>query len=108
MARKINYNKMFEEPVQVEHFDDIVEEVTEMLDFAPEPEPRPVTAVGVVDCKNKLNLRVEPDANANIIKILDKGAEVLIYTEESTADFYKVCTESGLEGYCMKKFVVLQ
>lgn len=109
MSRK-NYNKMYD-PEAVEHFDEVVEEVAEMIEpvvVEPEPEPEPVVAVGKIECKNKLNLRAEPYADANVVKELNKGAEVMVYVDESTADFYKVCTESGLEGYCMKKFVVLQ
>ena len=28
--------------------------------------------------------------------------------DESTEDFYKICTESGINGYCLKKFIEIQ
>ena len=54
----------------------------------------------------KLNVREEPVTDAaNILGTLNKGAEVLIDEVESTEDFYKVCTEKGLGGFCMKQFI---
>ena len=107
MSNKVNYNKMFEEPAVVEHVDDVVEEIAEMIE--PETEVEEVvndnTEIGVVDCKCKLNIRVAPYADADVVKEIAKGAEVMVYLDESTDDFYKVCTESGVEGFCMKKFI---
>ena len=107
MSRKnVNYNKMFEEPAQVEHFDDIVEEVAEMAEIAPEPELEPEEYLlgKVVKC-DKLRVRKEPDTNAPVAKEIVKGTEVMIDPEKSTDDFYSVVTESGVEGFCMKKFI---
>jgi hypothetical protein len=39
--------------------------------------------------------------------VIEQGAEVAINKEESTAEFYKVCTASGVEGFCMKKFITV-
>lgn len=58
----------------------------------------------VVDCK-KLNVRKDPDADAEILGTLPVGAEVLIDENESTDDFYNICAASGFEGFCMKKFI---
>lgn len=64
----------------------------------------PEAIVGtVVNCK-KLNVRKNPDANSQVLFTIDKDAEVLIYLESSTAEWYKVLA-NGLEGFCMKKFV---
>ena len=61
----------------------------------------------VVNCK-KLNLRKSPlkdSDGANVITTLLAGAAVVINESDSTPNFYKVTTETGLEGYCMKPFI---
>jgi hypothetical protein len=63
--------------------------------------------IGKVDGCSKLNVREEPNLFAGIVCQLEKGAEVVIDEKESTEDFYKVYTASGIEGFCMKKFVAL-
>lgn len=65
----------------------------------------PVTVVGVVvDCQ-KLNIRKEPNAEAEILGTISVGSEVTIDESESNENFYKVCTAAGAEGFCMKKFI---
>lgn len=90
------------EPVEV------VEETAEVIEepMVEEPiidEPKHISGV-VVDCV-KLNVREQPNPNADILGIINEGSEVLVNEEESTDDFYKICTSAGLEGYCMRKFV---
>lgn len=63
---------------------------------------------GVVDGCTKLNVREEPSLFAEIVCQLDKGAEVVIDDAESTDDFYRVYTASGMEGFCLKKFITLK
>lgn len=58
----------------------------------------------VVDC-TKLNVRKDPDEDAEILGTLPVGAEVMIDESESTDDFYNVCAASGFEGFCMKRFI---
>lgn len=107
MARKnVNYNKMFEENEVVETIEEVVEEVTEITETIEEPEP--VTELGKIVKCDRLRVRKEPNANAPVIKELAKGTEVMIDIEKSTEEFYSVATESGIEGFCMKKFVELQ
>lgn len=61
----------------------------------------------VVDCA-KLNVRKDPDADAEILGTLSAGAEVMIDESESTDDFYNVCAASGFEGFCMKRFIAVE
>lgn len=61
----------------------------------------------VVDCKN-LNVRTQPDSDAEILGTIPADSEVLIDESESTSEFYKVCVVSGLEGFCMKKYIAVQ
>ena len=58
----------------------------------------------VNNCK-KLNIRKLPSRDAEIVSELIEGSEVMIDKKESTALFYKICTEHGIEGYCMKNFI---
>ena len=58
----------------------------------------------VVDCV-KLNVRVEPNADAEIVGQINASTKLEVYENESTEEFYKICTHSGVEGYCMKKFI---
>lgn len=63
----------------------------------------------VVNCE-KLNLRKSPlkdSDGANVITTLLAGTAVVINESDSTPNFYKVTTENGLEGYCMKQFIKL-
>lgn len=61
----------------------------------------------VVGC-HSLNVRQEPKADADIVQIVKAGTIVEVDFAESTTDFYKVHTESGAAGYCMKKFIKIQ
>lgn len=58
----------------------------------------------VVGCKN-LNVRKTPSPDAEIVQIIECGSEVMIDAGKCTDDFHAVCTASGAEGYCMKKFI---
>lgn len=71
-----------------------------------EPIPDPVIGV-VTDC-SKLNVRKEPKSDAEVICIVEALSEVMIDEKESTEEFYKVTTEAGAEGYCMKKYVTVK
>lgn len=58
----------------------------------------------VVDCV-KLNVRMEPSSNSEVIGQINASSNLEVYENESTEEFYKICTHSGVEGYCMKKFI---
>lgn len=58
----------------------------------------------VVDCV-KLNVRKSPSADATVITEIPVGTKVQIIDKESTKDFYHVCTATGIDGFCMKKFI---
>ena len=58
----------------------------------------------VIGCK-KLNVRKLPSRDAGIVSELVEDSEVMIDEKESTALFYKICTEHGIEGFCMKQFI---
>ena len=65
----------------------------------------PETVVGVVANCNKLNVRVAPDATADVACVLNAGTEIEVNVTDSTDEWFSVCTAAGIEGYCMRKFV---
>ncbi len=62
--------------------------------------------VGIVNCA-RLNVRVSPTLDASIVCILDRGAKVSI-ANDSGNEFYSMYTETGVYGYCMKKFITVE
>ena len=72
-----------------------------ILDIEAKPEP---TIGSVVDCI-MLNVRKEPSIESEILCEISWSTELMVYEDESTDEFYKICTASGIEGYCMKKFI---
>lgn len=100
--------------------DDIVDVVTEP-EATPEPvieqeaasevTPEPVVDVcklGQVSGCAKLNIRSAAKFDSNIICEIPCGTEVEINEEESSGDYYKVCTSSGIEGFCMKTYITIE
>ena len=109
MSRTRTYvTKETPEGVKVEDITEVEEPVMESVE---EREPEPETEqksefIGgiVINC-SRLRVRRYPELDANVICEIDAGAHVAIDNDESTEDFYKVCTETGIDGYCMKKFI---
>lgn len=86
------------EPVEAEQ---VVEETVE----APVEQK---TILGIVTDCVKLNVRKNPNLNSDVVTIIDARADVTINEEESTKDFYKIHTASGVNGYCMKKYITIK
>ena len=68
--------------------------------------PEPIT--GFVDNCLRLNVREKPNIDAEILTALEAGSEVRLLKDEIENGFYKICTASGLEGYCMCEYIVLK
>lgn len=66
------------------------------------------TRIGVVYNCEKLNIRRSASKHSDVVAVVDVGSELLIDSIRSTHDFYKVCTASGIEGYCMSEFVFVK
>ena len=84
----------------------IEEEVVDAVETEVSEETASKTQGVVVDC-TKLRVRKEADDTADVLCLLEVSAEVQVDLEASTPDFFKVTTESGVEGYCMKKFIAV-
>lgn len=113
-----NYNKMSKKnnKVETESVKPVETEATETTETtetteAPETtetelaKPEPIE--GTVGCE-KLYVRSDATVDSDPVGIIDRGSKVFIYEDESTEEFYKVCAATGLEGYCMKKFISVQ
>ena len=85
-------NNQIEEPQIVE------EEVSE---------PKKQMIGVVMDCSS-LNIRAKSSINSEIIATVKVGTELLINEDESIGEWYKVCTEVGIEGFCMRKYVSIR
>ena len=67
-------------------------------------EPKKHMIGTVMDCSS-LNIRAKSNVNSEIIATVKAGTELLIDKDESVNEWYKVCTEAGIEGFCMKRYV---
>lgn len=79
--------------------------------YTPPPEvveERKPDIMGVVAGCALLNVRAEPSLDAEIACQIVDGAELVIDETDSTEFFYRVCTATGVEGYCMKEYVVIR
>lgn len=63
--------------------------------------------IGLVSNCANLRIRKEPDAKAEVLGTIPVHTEVMIDEAESIGEFYKVYTDSGLEGFCMKQFITV-
>lgn len=66
--------------------------------------PIPEKVRGIVRCI-RLNVRKEPSLESSKIGVLLTGDELVIDLSKSTDCWYKVSTDSGLDGYCIKDFI---
>lgn len=83
-----------------------IPEVEPEVIVEPEPAPEPeIRKIGKVKGCKKLNVRKLPNQDAKILCEIVEGSEVMIDEKASTAAYFKVCTEAGIDGYCMKKFI---
>ena len=100
---KRDYTKYSKEFKPITPKVEVVEPVAEPVEQVEvEPVP-PVTGV-VTNCL-KLNVRSEPKPTAEALCIVERGSELIVYKDESTEAYYKVCTAAGVEGYCVKFYV---
>lgn len=83
-----------EEEIAVE---ELTEETTESVE--------PSTVLGVVTECVKLRVRSTPEVAENVLTEITLASEVLVDLKESTDEFYKITTEAGIEGYCMRQYI---
>ena len=90
---------------------DVTEEVEEEIAKVNESEEATKeadsTVVGYVSGCLKLNIREEGYPGANVVCVVPEKTALLIEAAESNDEWYKVYTETGMEGFCMKQYVTL-
>lgn len=105
-----NYNKMSKKrrneteeiiPQPIEAVEPVEPVTEEPVVDTPEPEK----LEGVVSGCAQMYVRSGASVDAEPLGVIRCDTKVQIYEAESTDDFYSVCTETGLEGFCMKKFI---
>lgn len=80
---------------------EVVTEETEVIeDKTPDEVPKPV--YGVVNC-SKLNIRRGPSIDTASLCIVEGGSKLDI--EQFNEEWFKVLTEDGISGYCMREFI---
>lgn len=106
-----------EAPVENEVIEEVVEETVETevevetaIEETVEPVvEEPVTKIlGTVSDCSRLRVRKAANPSAPVICELDVDTKVMIDKAGSTNDFYKICTEAGIEGFCMRKFITIE
>ena len=105
-----NYNKYAKKEEVVEAVEDTVEavevtedvKVTKAIKNTDEETEAKVPIYGVVNCA-RLNIRRGPSIDTRPVTIVESGSELEIETFND--EWFKVLTNDGISGYCMKKFV---
>ena len=110
----VNDPELEVEEVVEEKVDEPIEGQIVIPEVEPEPVSDPEPSVepenrkfGQVSGCKKLNVRKLPSRDAEIVSELVEGSKVMIDEKESTALFYKICTEHGIDGYCMKDYITV-
>lgn len=101
-----NYAKNYaEKSVTQEVVDTVVKTVeAEPVDTAPIVQ---TPLYGVVSGCNALNIRKEPEPNAEVLCVEAIKSILVVDLDNSTDEWYSVCTKDGIEGFCMKQYVTL-
>lgn len=97
-------NKRRKSNVEEYHDPELVFEEKTETDIE-ESEHTPVKGV-VVDCK-KLRLRKEPNLEGEVLDLLNAEDTVTVDLDNSTEEWIKVSTENGIDGYCMRNFILI-
>lgn len=74
----------------------------------PKEDPEAVVGSGVVTDCFRLNVRKEPNPDAEVLAVIDFLSDVTVDMNASTDAFYKVRTADGVDGFCMKKYIALR
>lgn len=82
--------------------------IKEKMDTIQEATQPNMLKEGSVKGAVRLNVRSAPRPNAPVAEIISLNDLVQVKTDEDHKDFYAVITNSGIEGFCMKKFIKLK
>lgn len=108
MSKK-DYRKIAEDKIkeqnEVEEID-AIENVTEDL-LVSQSSPM-LTKYAVVNC-GRLNVRIRPSIESDVLCVVESGTEMKVDVENSTDTWIKVLEPNGAgsSGYCMREFLLL-
>ena len=60
----------------------------------------------VIDC-TRLNVRRKPNKDSEVNCVIDVDSIVEINENKSNDEWYRVTTDNGVYGYCMKQYISL-
>jgi len=115
--KKDKENKPVEEEVVIDVSEPVIEETIveepvinetpeiALVEETVETVALPEAVKGVVVNCTKLNVRANPNSDAEVVCVLDAASEIEIDVDKSINEWFYVCTAVGIEGYCMRKFV---
>lgn len=95
-------NKIYENSILDEHTENIKEQEVGRCEDAAR------NVIGVVTDCLKLNIREKPSKDSRVVTVVTCLDELEIDMGDSNDDWYAVCTATGIEGFCMKKFVAVR
>ena len=113
MGKNKNYGNYFKKPQTEEPVkDEKIEEVqTNETEEAPVEEEKvetitpaePIKVYAVVSGAKRVNLRIAPNTEAKVLKILDEGAKVELH--DSVDRIWSSVTYNGTDGYMMTMYL---
>lgn len=96
-----NYSKDFQSQKSDDFMNPPVED--EVVDVEEETVVAPT--IGIVHNCTRLNIRKRDDVESDVLCVVKEGEELQIIADGG--EWLSVCTASGIEGFCMAKFVAV-
>lgn len=114
--KKNNYKPANKPVAEKKPIAEVEPEVTPVIDPVITPVVKPVvetvetvtvpeTVKGVVVKCAKLNVREQPNTDAEILCVLDAQSEIEVVVAKVSKKWFYVRTAAGVEGYCMRQYV---
>lgn len=97
MTKEIYENSVLDDSAEA-----IEEQETELCEDAAR------NVIGVVTDCLKLNIREKSSKDSRVVTVVTCLDKLEIDIGDSNDDWYAVCTATGIEGFCMKKFVAVK
>lgn len=89
-----------------ENIKETVEEtIVEEIDDTVKSQTQQRAVYGIVSGCGKLNIRESSSKDSDILCVIDEGSVVSIDFAKSTEDWLSICTNAGIDGFCMAKFI---
>lgn len=82
------------------------DEVTS-VDDTEEADEEPITMTGTVTTRLNIRENDTGSPDTTIVSIVEGGEEITVYPKEGNATFFKVKTKNGVEGYAMRRYIIL-